>query len=56
VFRAEVMDLCERGEGDLACRKLNGRKTGRVENSSRIPYAVDADGTVVGTRKWDNSG
>jgi hypothetical protein len=50
-----MMDLCERGEGDPPRWELDGGNLGRVENGDRIPHALDADSTVVGTRKWYDS-
>ena len=50
------MNLCERGEGNLPCRELDSREVWCIENGGRIPHALDADGTVVGTRQWYDSG
>jgi len=56
VFGSEVMNLCKRGECNVPRRELDGWKAWCVENSDRIPYALNADGTVVGTRDWYDFG
>ena len=50
MFGSEVMNLCERGECNISSRELDGRKAWCVKNGDRIPYALSANGTVVGTR------
>lgn len=56
MFGSEVMNLCKRGECNVPRRELDGWKAWCVENSDRIPYALNADGTVVGTRDWYDFG
>lgn len=56
MFRCEVMNLCEREEGNVPCREVDGRKAWCIEDGDRIPHALDADGTVIGTGKWNDSG
>ena len=56
MFRPEVMYLRERREGNVPRRELGGRKAWRIKNGDRIPHALDADGTVVGTRLWYDPG
>jgi hypothetical protein len=46
-----MMDLCERGEGNLPRRELDGWEAWCVENGDGVPHALDANGTVVGTRE-----
>lgn len=56
MFGSEVMNFCERGERNISLRELDGRKAWCVENGNRVPYALGANGTVVGTREWYDLG
>lgn len=46
-----MINLCERGEGDVPCREGDSREAWCIENGDGIPHALDADGTVVGARR-----